>query len=253
MTTAMINRPDSAIFAWLAATTAVTMITMLTTETRGNTSTAWRTLSPSSRWAATPSTIGSSTTWRIDQNSSMNDTGSHGHRQRQVAACQPSHHVRRGAAWAATDQNHADGNLRGQMERLAEQPRHARHDHEMRHHAQGHAPRVAGDLGEVVELEGQAHAEHHQPQQRHDGALEADEPGRLQECHDGENQYPVGEGVTDKTTQCSQCTHGQILIEKRGWGAKHPRLEKKDRSRRQLLQETASQCRSCRRLRSFCR
>ena len=33
----MINRPDSAIFAWLAATTAHTIMTMLTTDTSGNT------------------------------------------------------------------------------------------------------------------------------------------------------------------------------------------------------------------------
>ncbi|MNF75343.1 hypothetical protein D3C84_574070 [compost metagenome] len=86
MTTAMINRPDSAIFAWLAATTAVTMITMLTTDTSGNTSTAWRTLSPSTRWATTPSTIGSSTTCRIDQNNSMNDTGNQAEASSQIRA-----------------------------------------------------------------------------------------------------------------------------------------------------------------------
>ncbi|MCY1250017.1 hypothetical protein D9M72_636060 [compost metagenome] len=82
----------------------------------------------------------------------------------------------------------------------------------MGNHAQGHAPGMASDFGEVFELEGQAHAEHHQPQQWHDGAFEAEEPCRLQERHDSENQYPVGEGVADKTTQCSQCAHGLILV-----------------------------------------
>src|SRR3990167_11294830 len=82
----MISRPDSAILPWLAATTAATMITMLTTDTSGSTSTAWRTRSPSTRCATTPSTIGNSTTCRIDQNNSMNDTGSQAEASSQISA-----------------------------------------------------------------------------------------------------------------------------------------------------------------------
>ena len=82
----------------------------------------------------------------------------------------------------------------------------------MSNDAQGHAPRMAGDFGEVFEFEGQAHAEHHQPEQRHDRAFQTEEPRRLQERDHGENQNPVSEGVADKTTQCSQCAHGLFLI-----------------------------------------
>ncbi len=82
----------------------------------------------------------------------------------------------------------------------------------MGHHSQGHAPWVAGHFGEIFKFQGQAHAEHHQAQQRHDGALETDEPARLEECQDGEDQYPVCEGVADKAAQCSQCAHDLFLI-----------------------------------------
>ncbi|MOA15813.1 hypothetical protein D3C78_1359940 [compost metagenome] len=71
---------------------------------------------------------------------------------------------------------------------------------------------MTGHFGEVFQLECQAHAEHHQAQQRHDGDFQADEPLRLQECQYREKQYPVSEGVADKAAQCSQCAHDLILI-----------------------------------------
>ena len=57
---------------------------------------------------------------------------------------------------------------------------------------------MAGDFGEVIEFEGQAHAEHHHAQKRHDVAFEADKPAGLQKRQYGENQHPVGKGITDK-------------------------------------------------------
>ena len=68
----------------------------------------------------------------------------------------------------------------------------------MSNHAQCHAPRVAGNFGEVFEFEGQAHAEHHQAQQRHDEAFKADKPGGFKKRQYGEYQYPISKGITDK-------------------------------------------------------
>jgi len=82
----------------------------------------------------------------------------------------------------------------------------------MRDHAQGHAPRMAGDLGEVIKFEGQPHAEHHQAQQRDDGAFQADEPAGFDEGQHGKDQHPVGEGIADKATQGGECAHGEVLI-----------------------------------------
>ena len=125
-------------------------------------------------------------------------TGSNRNGQGQVAPRQPGHDIGRRPAWAATHQNHPDGNLGRQVENLAEQPRHTGHDHEMSNHAQRNAPRVAGDFSEVIEFKGQAHAEHHHTQKRHDGAFEADKPAGLQKRQHGKNQHPVSKGITDK-------------------------------------------------------
>ena len=82
----MISRPDSAILPWLAATTAATMATMLSTEISGSTSTAVFTRAPSRRWAIRPRMIGSSTILRMDMNMALNDTGSHSDASSQISA-----------------------------------------------------------------------------------------------------------------------------------------------------------------------
>ena len=68
----------------------------------------------------------------------------------------------------------------------------------MCNHTQRHTPGVTGDFGEVIEFEGQAHAEHHHAKQRHDVAFKANKPGWLKKRQHGKNQNPVSKGITDK-------------------------------------------------------
>ena len=82
----MISSPDSAMRAWLAATTAATITTMLTTEASGSTSTRAPTRWPSRRWATRPRAMGKSTTCRIDQNSPPKEIGSQVEASSQISA-----------------------------------------------------------------------------------------------------------------------------------------------------------------------
>ncbi|MCY1454839.1 hypothetical protein D9M71_719320 [compost metagenome] len=94
------------------------------------------------------------------------------------------------------------------MQGLAEQPGEAGHDDELGEHADQHPQRAPGDFGEVFELEGQAHAEHDQTEQRHDPFGQRQEPGGLVERQHGEQQDPQGKGVADEAAEGGEGTHG---------------------------------------------
>jgi hypothetical protein len=55
----------------------------------------------------------------------------------------------------------------------------------------------------------------HTPESFHlfdDGAFQANEPGRFEERHNGENQHPIGEGIADEAAQAGEGAHGNVLF-----------------------------------------
>ena len=91
--------------------------------------------------------------------------GSHTNGQCNVALGKVGHHVGRGAAGAGANQDHANGQLGGQVEHLRERPCQKRHEGELCNAAHDHILRAAEHHLEVPRLQGKAHAEHHDAQQ----------------------------------------------------------------------------------------
>ena len=91
--------------------------------------------------------------------------GSHTNGQCNIALGQIGHHVRGGAAGAGTHKDDADGQLGGQVEHHGQHPRQEGHEGELRHAAYDDVLRAAEHHLEVIGLQRQAHAEHHDAQQ----------------------------------------------------------------------------------------
>ena len=95
--------------------------------------------------------------------------GGHAHAQGHIALGQKGHHVGGGAARAGAHQDDAHGQFRAQLKDLGEQESQQRHDDELGGAAHQHILGPGEDDLEVVQLEGQAHAEHDHHEQVVDG------------------------------------------------------------------------------------
>src|SRR5699024_5832824 len=91
--------------------------------------------------------------------------GGHANAQGNVALSQEGHHVGGGAAGAGAHQHHANSQLGGQVEQLDEQERQEGHNRELGHAADQNVLWAGEHHLEVIQLEGQAHAEHNHHQQ----------------------------------------------------------------------------------------
>ena len=96
------------------------------------------------------------------------DCRRHRHRdgQRNIAARQIRHDVRRCAARAGADEDDACGELWRQAKALGEQPRKARHDRELGQGADEDILRALEDQAEIAQAQRRAHAKHDDAEQQ---------------------------------------------------------------------------------------
>ena len=84
----------------------------------------------------------------------------HAHGIRHIAFSQKAHNVARNTAWAATDENNADGQIRVKPEDLRECKRDKRHDGILRDRTEEDVAGTFHQVADVVHGNGEAHAEH---------------------------------------------------------------------------------------------
>ena len=103
--------------------------------------------------------------------------GGQHHRQRDIAAADEGERVRGGAGRADGDDEHAERQLRRQLEQGADGEREQRHEQELAAEAGHDRAGVAQHQGEMAERQREAHAEHdqHQADRDPDRVDEADE------------------------------------------------------------------------------
>ncbi len=121
-----------------------------------------------------------------------------GDAQRYVALGEIGHHVARCAAGAAADENDAGGNFRRHRDEHGQEQSERRHDDEMRDDADRDLDRAVAQFAEVIDGDGQAHAEHYDAEQRDDIGRHMLEHIRQQEAEHGEQDDPEGECLADK-------------------------------------------------------
>jgi len=121
------------------------------------------------------------------------DGRTHGHqdRKRQVGAGEKGHHIGRRAPGATGHQDQSQGKLPRQPHGARHGPAHKGHDEELRRHARGdgfgHAKRPA----KVVDRQGDAHAQHDNPQAPDDfRPIKPSEPRRPNQGQRRRNQNP---------------------------------------------------------------
>ena len=84
----------------------------------------------------------------------------HAHGIRDVAFSQKAHDVARNAAWAATDKDNADSQIRVKSENLRERKRNERHDGVLCYGAKENVGGAFHQVANVVHGNGETHAEH---------------------------------------------------------------------------------------------
>ena len=102
---------------------------------------------------------------RGEERSQHGGNSGHANGQCNVALGKVGHHVGRGAAGAGANQDHANGQLGGQVEHHGQHPCQEGHEGELCHAAYDDVLRAAEHHLEVIGLQRQAHAEHHDAQQ----------------------------------------------------------------------------------------
>ena len=145
---------------------------------------------------------------RGEERSQHGGHGGHADGQGNVALGQIGHDVGGSAAGAGAHEDDADGQLGGQMEHLSQRPCQERHEGELRHAAHDDVLRAAEHHLEVLRLQGQAHAEHHDAQQGVDprGLDHAERAGEEQSQRRHHND-DGGHILAHKVAYFFQCFH----------------------------------------------
>lgn len=138
------------------------------------------------------------------------------HRQRDVAARQIDHHVRRGAACDAADQHHAGGQLGRHPQQLGERPGGERHHEVMQHDAGEHGRGAREDAAEIGDRQRDAHRQHDQREQRGDVRRDRREGGRRDIRGERDQHGP------QRKESGNPGKHGEILG-RSGWCGGGPR------------------------------
>ena len=127
---------------------------------------------------------------RREQRGQERGHGGHGHGEGGVGAGEVADHVRGRAARGRAHEDHARRELGRQLEHDGDAEPQQRHDRVLRHHAQQHGQRPAGDEAEVRKGQRQAHAEHDDPEEQVDLGQQRLRGGRGEEAHErgGEHQ-----------------------------------------------------------------
>ena len=116
-----------------------------------------------------------------------------------VTTGQVAHHVGGGARRAAADENHAHGQRAGQVEDRAQGHGDERHDDEVSYGADDDHQRLGQDALEVVQRQGQAHAEQHDAQHVAGVRLAPQAGGRHEVVEDGpdddDDRKPLGQPI----------------------------------------------------------
>ena len=145
---------------------------------------------------------------RSEERSQHGGNSGHANGQCNVALGKVGHHVGRGAAGAGANQDHANGQLGGQVEHLRERPCQKRHEGKLCNAADNHVLRAAEHHLEVPRLQGKAHAEHHDAQQVIDPRrlYHAERAGEEQGTR-GHHNNDGGHVLAHKVAYFFQCFH----------------------------------------------